>query len=349
MKKKEIESRIKVEALREIPDIYERINLQQIKIEPKKKQTFSFNFVRTLKLSLTSIFILVSGLFLYNYFLSPNSNTNTPLASETELIGFQTVSAAALLEQFNVTELNDTSNYDSIDLAFVPNESLNIDDYLDDINPFINLMETILNTDSNIKYTSFDSDVEDYEFAFTYNSQDLAKEAITYTVYYNQNPLSGIIKHKDKVYNFNFDNQETTVYLDEENYIIVNNNSDETQQKFSYQFYFNNQLRQENEIEIFRVQRALQVKATINKNGLMMKLHFQRKYLTNLDEIEIDYEIEENDNSIIGKFQVNLEFDQMMNIYRYHYIMSKNESFDRPRGPFSNPGYNTPPRFNTFL
>ncbi len=349
MKKIEIEARIRAEALKEIPDIYEKIDLNRIVIEPKTKRVWNFNFAKSLKLALTSIFVLVSGFFVFNYFFSPDSSTNTPLASETELLGFQTVSAAVLLEQVDVVEMSYSSSYDSEILYFGANENLNIDDYLNDINPFINLMETILNTDSNIQYTSFVSDLAEYEFAFTYSSKDLAKEAISYKIYYNKDPFSGIIIHKNLTYAFTHDNLQTTVYLNNENYISVTNNSDETQQKFAYQFYFNNQLQQENEIEVYRVQRTIQVRATINKSGATMRLYFQRKFYSNLDEIEIDYEIEDNNQSINGKFQVNLEFDQQMNMYRYRYVISKDEILNRPRGPFSNPASNFPPRFNTIL
>ncbi|MGD9761785.1 MAG: hypothetical protein AB7U52_05105 [Candidatus Izemoplasmatales bacterium] len=343
MKKIEIEARIRKAAIEEMPDIISRINLDNIVIEPRNRKTFNFNFPRFIKLAVTSIALVITAFFVYNSFFSSAINSNTPLESDVELLGFQTVTGAILLEDSDVAELSFTDFPEVTALSTtITSETININSYIEEINPFMHMMETILNTDNTISYETFTSDDELYTNAFSYTSSDLAKKELTFKIYYNQSEsqLNGVIKFSDKVYNFESNNSQTKVESDESNYIVVTDSSTDLQQKFNYKLYQNGLSVMENNLEIYRVQKNIQVKTMISKNGLIMNLYVQRKFFDNLDEFEVDYEIENEGQYINGQFQVNLEFDQEVNDYNYRYVLANNGSVDQPRGPFGGMGRN---------
>ncbi|MDT8336903.1 MAG: hypothetical protein RQ856_03635 [Candidatus Izemoplasmatales bacterium] len=351
MKEKEIISRINKATIEEMPDVLSRINLKNIVIEPQERKHFSFNFAKSIRLAVTSIVLLVTGFFVYNTFFSPISNSNTPLESDIEILGFQTITGAVLLDENNLVEMSYSGDTESIPLNALTTESLDIDDYIGEINPYIHLMETILNNNDSIKYQTFESDDPNYAYAFKYTSSDLAKNELTYRVYYNQidETISGKIEFSNQVYLFEKAQNQIKINIDENNYILVDDNSTSSQQQFRYNLYQNGEKIMENSLEIYKVQNSIQVRTRINKNGLSINLYIQRRYLNNLDELEVDYEIEESQRQINGEFKVNLEFDQQINGYKYCYVLGNNGPINQPRRPFSNHMNNDNPRFGTII
>lgn len=351
MKEKEILSRIDKATIKEMPDVLNRINLKNIVIEPQERKHFGFNFAKSIRLAVTSIALLVTGFFVYNTFFSTINNSNTPLESDIEILGFQTITGAVLLDENNLVEMSYTGDTESIPLNVLTTESLGIDDYIGDINPYIHLMETILNNNNSINYQTFESDDQNYAYAFKYTSSDLAKNELTYRVYYNQidENISGKIEFSDRVYLFEKTQNQIKINIDENNYILVDDNSTSSQQQFRYNLYQNGEKVMENSLEIYKVKNNIQVRTRINKNGLSINLYIQRRYLSNLDELEVDYEIEESQRTINGEFKVNLEFDQQINGYKYRYVLGDNGAINQPRGPFSNPMNNDNSRFRTII
>jgi hypothetical protein len=340
MKEKEIRERIKQTALNEMPDVYEKINLNNIQIEPRKRREFNFNFARNLKIVFTSFVLIVTGFFVYNFILNNNIDSNTPLASDMELLGFQTISGSVLLGDLEAEELSYDSFSNEIISLSSTTESISIDTYIDDINPLVHMMETILNSSSDIEYKEFDSDDEFYQYAFSYKSYDLAKNEVNFKIYYNKTneDFEGKVIIEDKMFEFDKDSLRLQVRASETNYINIENKSTDLQQTFKYSLYQDNELVLENDLELYRIQKNIQVRTRVTKNGVTMNLYFQRMYMNNLDELEVDYEIEDNQNRISGNFRIDLEFDQVMNGYHYRYVFSNNSTTNKPRGPFANPG-----------
>jgi len=332
MKEKEILSRIKETAINEMPDVSKKINLANIDIEPKVKRSFNFNFGKVLRLASVSIVLLVTALFAYNAFFNNSSSTLTPLASDTEILGFQTITGAILLEDSEVEDLNFIESDDVLPLSSMT-ESFMIDDYVEEMNPLIHLMETVLNESDSIKYQEFESDLENYQYAFEYKSYDLAKNEIKYRVYYNNDgeTLTGKVILNEKEYEFTKTNLQTRVYSSEENYILIDNESTSLKQKFNYRLYGIDGLVMENNMEISRVNNRLQVKASFKRNNSeTIVLNIQRSYQTGLDELEVEFEIKGQK----GSFRVMLEESQEFG-YRYRYILSENNQVNQPRGPFA--------------
>jgi hypothetical protein len=348
MKRKEIEARIKAEAIKEIPDVISRINLENINIEPKKKFVSSFNFARSLKVALTSLVLIFAVIFLINHFDTTGTSTATPLTNDVEILGFQIVSGATLLAEEGLVELSNQVDYniESLSQTYLSEDSLAIEDYFLEIDPIISLMEKILNQEGSANYQIVESDKDEFEYAINYITSDLSKEELIFKIYYNENPLNGIVEFNDMVYDFTIENNLIKVINSDGDYLTIDNQSDTLQQKFNFSYYKDDSLVQSDLIEIFKVNQALEVKSTSQRNQVVIKLQLQRKYNTNLDELEVDYEIITDKQSKQGNMNVNLEFVQAENRYRYRYTVSGDGEFERPRGPQENPGNNNPGRFN---
>ncbi|MDY0011042.1 MAG: hypothetical protein RBR96_04835 [Candidatus Izemoplasmatales bacterium] len=338
MKRKEIEAFIKQKALAEMPEVIDRINLDRITIEPKKRKVFNFNFGNFVKFASGMIALVVTGFIAYNALFSDNSNP--VLSTDTEVLGFQTITAAVLLDDANLVELSYSAPLEITELQMTTQEVMSIEDYVGDINPYMHLMETIINDNDSVKYEEFVSDDENYTYAFSYTSTDLSKNPVTYKVYYNLNEemASGKIKFGEKEFSFEAKKALTTVRIDSENYITVSDESTTTLQKFNYRLYQNGLKMSENNLEIYKVNNNIRVRTKVMKNGLSLNLDVKREFFNELDEFEVTYEIENQTNMINGNFRINLEFDSEENGYVYRYTFGNNNGgMNQPRGPFMGP------------
>jgi hypothetical protein len=292
--------------------------------------------------------LFFSSLFIYNLIFSDSSSSITPLESNIELLGFQTVSAASIFENSDVSDLSYTQLAQTTQLNNDSND-LDISDYIDSINPYIKLFETILNSDNLISYVQSESDLEGYDYLITYKTNTLDKNELVYKIYYNQFDQNneGIIKSQDKSYYFNQTTDAITVNYDEKSFIVISISEIESAQRFDYSLYKNNQIVSSNSIEIIRVKRNIEARLTINQNNLIMRLYGMRNLKSNLDELEIEYEINDKQNQTNGRIKVNLQFNQ--NEGKYHYVMTlpNNKKVDVPRpnmGPDHNPATTRPGR-----
>jgi energy-converting hydrogenase Eha subunit H len=341
MRKQEIEKRISEAANMEIPDVFSKINLENIKIEPVEKRHFNFNFGKIMKYAVSTFALIITAVLVYNNFFSPINNTNTPLETNEEIIGFQTVTGAILLDELNVVELSYSQDDYLTQLSDEVSEEIDVTDYLDEINSLIHVMESILNQDSDIIYESFVSDDQNYEYAFKYTTNDLADNEITYLVYYNNDTdnLNGKIVFGDKVFEFSEIDNKIIIKINDDNYIEVLNNSSEEQQEFNYRLYTDGNMVLENTMQLYRVAGALEVKSEVLKNGKILNLQAQRRFMSNYDELEVEYEIKENSRVKTGNFKVNLEFDQSINGFKYMYVFDNDDNgkVEGPRRPFDSP------------
>lgn len=353
MRKQDIEKRIRDAAINEMPDVFKRINLQNIEIEPVKKKYVNFNFGRIMKFAVSSFALIITAILVYNNFFSPINNSNTPLETNEEIIGFQAVTGAILLDELNIVELSYSENDYLTQLSTEIEEQIDVNDYLDEINTLIHVMESILNQDSDIIYESFISDDENYEFAFKYTTKDLADNEIIYLIYYNNNnendDVEGKIVFGEKIFEFTQIAGEIMISIDGDNYIEIVNNSSDEQQEFNYKLYIEGNMVLENTMQLYRVSRSLEVKSEVVKNGMVLRLQAQRRFLSNYDELEVEYEIQDNQRVANGNFKVNLEFDQTINGFKYMYVFDNDENgrVERPRRPFNspNPPTSRPGRF----
>ncbi|MCK5731691.1 MAG: hypothetical protein KAH13_01610, partial [Tenericutes bacterium] len=301
MKKEDIIRRIKNSALSEMPDVLNRINISNIEIEEPVIKNTPFNLKRAFSYTFTSIFILITGFGIFNFGVIPNITDNTPLESDTELVGFQIVSATTLFDSSAPVELAyTTSDYNIIELNNVDNP---IVDKLDYINRYMRLSETVLGNQNSLIYDEIDSTNPSYQYAFEYRSADLLDNLIVYEGLYNQIELDngtilrGIITHDDIEYQFSSSIHESNgvtfskyrIQTDQENYIEVTNNSNRIIQKFSYSVYVDGQLDNQSELTLTQKQNTFRAQIVINNQNEELTLNIMRDTQSDTKQFMVNY------------------------------------------------------------
>jgi len=339
MKKKDLIATIKQTALNEMPDVKNRIDITKIRIEPKPETVKSpFNFRKAVSVTFASLFILISGIFVFNFV---NIGTNvTPLESDTEIVGFQTVSAAALLDSFNVSELalTDESN-DVVELATT---SVTTEDSSDDIinqikliNHYLNMAETVLGNKNQYLYQTIESDMEAYEYAFQYNGTDMNGNLITYKGYYNivengeVQTEQGILIHDGVTFHYSsstIQNEGANLYryrirTTETNYVEVTNQSTASVQRFQYRVYRDDQLANTSTLTVTSKQNGLRANLNIqNQQGNQISLELKRDMSdTANQQFQVQYALTTDAGQTNGEFKVGLKYDEATQTYRYQY------------------------------
>lgn len=340
MKKNELLNKIKTQALNEMPDVFNRINIDNIYIEENEYEAVRtpFNLRRAFSYTFASLFILVSGFMIYNFGYLSLVNDSNPLESETELIGFQTVSAASLLSEIEVTELNSfDTNYFVTELS---QTAASIKDEIELINSYMNLAETVIGDEKNYVYNSIESDNPEYLYAFEYKGSDLKGNLITYKAYYNKSTtlsgdeiISGIISHNQKEYQFTstqVQNGEITtnqyrIYINSNNYVEVMDSSNKHFQKFTYQVYKDGNLQNSSEMTITSFKNNIKASMMITKNeNSQLVLEFERNS-TDFDNqgMMVKYNYTKGNNLQTGEFYVNLVSDSQSGVFKYQYKFDK--------------------------
>ncbi len=339
MKKKDIIASIKQSALDEMPDVIHKIDISKIIIEPAvSTERPKLNFYKAFSYTFASLFILVSGLLAFN--IISIGTDNTPLNSNTEIVGFQTVSGAALLDSFNkMDELSfNSDNLYIVELSTTtsvqtPDDS--IIDQIDTINHYLNMAETVLVNEKQYLYESMESDNPDYQYAYQYNGTDLLGNLITYYGYYNiietnnNQTEQGILIHNDTTFHYTSISIENGInsfyhyhiYVNESDFVEVINQSNNKVQKFQYNVYRNNQLTNTSTITITSIQNRLLAKINItNQNNQEITLNLERN-MSNISNqsFQVNYIINDSRNYSEGRFNVNLDYDNTTDTYHFRY------------------------------
>ncbi len=338
MKKKDIIASIKQSALDEMPDVLHKIDISKIEIEsvtPIEKP--KFNFHKAFSYTFASLFILVSGLLAFNII---NIGTDyTPLNSDTEIVGFQTVSGAALLDSFNnVDELSlSESNLDIFELSTttIQTPDNSIIDQINTINHYLNMAETVLVNEKQFVYKSVESDNPDYEYAYQYNGTDLLGNLITYYGYYNITETNagqieqGILIHDDTVFHYSSVTVQDGfnsiyryhIYVNEDDFVEVMNQSNNKVQKFQYNVYRNNQLTSSSTLTITSKDNKLLATLNItNQDNQEILLNLERDMSdVSNQSFQVNYMINNAQDQCEGRFTVRPDYDNTTDTYHFKY------------------------------
>ncbi|MFP4479022.1 MAG: hypothetical protein ACLFPM_06270 [Candidatus Izemoplasmatales bacterium] len=334
MKNKDIKERIRQSALKEIPDIRHKIDIKSINIEPKenhKKLGYPFN----MKLAFTSFLLLITGFLAFQ--ILNISDSTYPLDSDIEVLGFETISAQAMLEYSNIeeTDLNLKLNVDS---------QTNADDteaYLNDMTPMIELAELIVNNKDRISYEELTSNLEDYQNRIHFRAYNLTGDTIEYNIYYNQynGTIRGKIVNGDTDYEFIKSNETLRLNKNETDFVEVSNMQAKEVHEFVYRFVKNN-------IEQFSTNIRMEIQdnryeASFNyqdNKGIRISLMMRRQ---DQNTIDVDYNIEDQAKQMNGRFNVDVQNKQDTGqmVYRFIFDDASTAEEEKPgRGPDDNPG-----------
>ncbi len=351
MKKKDLIAKIRSTALNEMPDILNRIDVSKVNIEPKPESIRSpFNFKRALSYTFASLFILISGFMVYNFAYMPAILDSTPLESETEIVGFQTISSAALLDNLDITELAYTeSNYTVERLS---STTFDLEDQLDVINNYLNMAETVLGNENQFIYKEVESDNLEYSYAFQYNGTDLAGNLISYHGYYNlidngdSQIENGVLYHQDNTYRYQSFTTEIDrikyyqyrVKINEYNYVEVKNASNENIQKFNYKVYIDGEL--DNESSLTLISNKNNLKALIRimtDENEEINLELERNTENSeAQQFSVSYSYMNQQGSKTGNFTVDLDIDEITGEYQYQYQYGNDQVINKNREPKGN-------------
>ncbi len=323
MKRKDLIKEIKFKGLNDFKDV--NIDISNIDIEePVLYTKKSFSLKRGVALTFASIFILITGFFIYSFNVGNAFSDVTPLNSETEFLGFQTVSGAALISSYDITELSYTDSF--LEPVELSQTTFDITDELDLLSDYINMAETMFGSSHNYIYNDIESNNPDYEYAFDYKGMDLGGNLIEYSGYYNKNIdetgielTNGILINNQKTYTFtqmvSNSLSKFTVYVNTNNYVEVINMSLENSQSFQYNVYKGNQLYNSSVVNISQFQNDFEATITItNKYNKQLELKVTNQ--NDFDGFNIQYNYNNNQS---GKIKVNLVYDETSQMYRYQF------------------------------
>ena len=336
MKKKDLISKIRDMAIEEMPDVLDKIDINRIAIEDEPETIKTpLNLRRVLSYTFASLFILISGFTVFN-FIGTGTDTS-PLGSSTEIVGFQTVSAASLLESFELIDLSNVESTTNVTLLSETTTSVDEDpliSQLNMVNNYLNMAETVLAYENQYLYESVTSDNEAYAYAFTYKGTDLLGNLITYHGYYNiidQNGYQvelGILIHDETTYQYESmvsGEGETLTYryrvrVNAENYVEVSDSSDASDQRFSYRVYKNNELFNQSEISLVKNKQNLKANIQISSQSnqqITMDVERDRSDASK-QQFKVNYLMNGTTPSE-GNFTVSLQYNASTGQYEFQY------------------------------
>lgn len=331
MNNKDIKNKIKNQAIAEMPDVLDKINLQEITIEAVNEKTRK-NIWRTYinpRLIFTGLMLIVAGIIGFNIF-NNQSITEIPLETDYEVLAFETITSATLLEYTETEDLTTVYNNEIIELS--DNQANDVEKYLNEIKPLIELSELFINDQEKISYETLSSDLEDYQYLIKFKASDLTETIIQYKVYYNQTDsnIEGMIVLGENNYRFSKDNESFKTYKNDTDYIETAINTESNTQIFNYRMFKNNQLQFFTNMELIKQENQFSARFSFNNNkGLNISLEMRRM---NQNQFDVDYNIIDQSKNMRGRFNVDVETENSDSTYRFHFPDNSQACENRGRG-----------------
>jgi len=332
MNRNDLKNLIRETAISEMPDVLHKINLDQIDIIPASQPSkfHSWNFKRVLTYSFSFVFIGLISIVAYSAFAN-SQISYTPFETEDQIIAFQAISAASLLDNIDTTPLSFDVIPFSLDTTTI------LQNEIDVVNQYLNMMEIVLGDTSTMTTSSVDSDDSNYEYEIIYRNVDLVGDLIEFKLYYNivetetNTTLSGILYHDTVSYiiegivNEAGDGFSSFIAsIDSENYVNVENISTESSQQFQYQIYKNNAIQNEGEVSLALEKEILSASIDTTGQSCAFSLNVSRVKDSTMSKFQVKYSIKSGTILGDGEFEVGVEYNQSMGKYLYKYTMSSN-------------------------
>lgn len=359
MKRKELYRLIANKAEADLPDVYQKINLSEIEVIPEtaseKPKLFPLRSVFTASFSF--LVLLIVGVFAIQLLSEDPIPSYTPLETDAELIGFQAISAASLLGDLEIVDLSQSFTLLSEELDEDP-----IETQLDTINRYLNMLEVTLGSQNEMTYLEKPSDREGYTNCICFESIDLLDNPIAFELHYNlvasegKTLLTGLLINKDDEYAYSgeiyTENGEVrsrfTARINESNYVIVEDYSTATEQRFNYQLVQGGLLANQAMVRLESL--GKDVKAQIEMNAENHNFTLMVEKTAANDGFRVRYQVSNQNQDATGDIDVTVEFDSENQNYQYRYIVRNQMNTEakiftgkrRPKNiPTTMPGPNT--------
>lgn len=340
MNRKDLKERIKQSAMEEIPDIFDRMNINQISIKPEQKVSAYSRF--HFKWAISAFILVLMAIFTFQLFIqTPSSN---PFESDIELIAFQAVSAQSFIE-YSDDDLEQLSfSLSNEALILNVNDASDVEDYLADMSKMIEIGELLINEESQIQYQALDSDNENYQYKVRFSAVNLQGDNVEYDIYFNEldGEVEGLLVQSEKAYLFTKDTQGLKLYVYDNEYIYVQYEKSQSIHQFNFKY-----MKEANEVFSTRIDLVLEnatYQANFEYNNQMGKV-ITMQMIRNSDEtMDVDYDIKDNAKSYKGKFNVSVEDDEISGktIYRFKFgddseTQTNKPGNQKPNGPQGGP------------
>lgn len=349
MNKKQIESRIKMEANQvEIPDLKQqilaRVPNREVTVKEQKK---GFNFGVRFSYVLTLCLVVLLAVVIFN-------NNGTPINPVTKAVGDvekayakQVVTLAGFAADMNSVQ---TVSYVG---TLSETAGANYDDMAAKINEYFNAVSLLLD-ESNAKYEIEVLEDGEYTYKLTTKYMVLSDEYET-IIYYNEKPVDDKYKDKDDLdeiettivgyveqgelkKNFFGSKEieedeievEITLEIDEERFLKVSHEKESDEKEMKYEYYLrrpgeSSDPYKEIRIKCDEAEKRVSVKFKENDEEFEIKFHYNQN--DEKDRIEVNYQRgdETHDNIYID------EDEEDHNRYRYDFGDGKHSYGDKPK------------------
>lgn len=337
MKRRDLYQRIETAVDKAIPDVFSKIDLQSIPL-PERPESIRTkpSWQQALRYSV-SFLVLVGVLFLgfQLAFMFPQTQTH-PLETETDILGFQALSAIALVDSDALEELS----YQPLLFAFDSTTDFT-EAELDTINDYLNMLEMALGNQESA-FELIDSDRTEYPVCLRIRRTDLLKQTHEIKVYYQQETADaeiiyqGVVTEMEAEYAFSASSQDLTTHqpsffrlqIDPLNTVTITDNSDETGQKFIFQT-----LRSGSEsatVEIALTATKNQLRASMKLNILNKQIALKVEKNQENNGFNVEYETEKNSEMHKGNMDIQVTYDEVANRYQYHYTIRNRQGNTQP-------------------
>jgi hypothetical protein len=324
MKRKDIKMLIRKTALQDMPDVFDRIDLNLVNNDSRthvdKAPRIVFNFTKALKFASIVLLLGITSVFVYSQMLNPSSEVMA-METDAELIGFPAISGANLINSMQTLDLSQQ--------IFLPLEigsgTLLPEEELDTLNLYLNAMETMLGDKNDLSYIITENADNEYRYLLEYQTIDLLGTSLTYQMHYNlvaqdgnENIMimEGVILIGDNEYvlngtyrvNGSVSNMKLKVMIDAENYILIEDLTTNGNQIFSYKSYQNGLLTDSVRIGLSLTESRIVGNLKIISDDTTVEYRIKRNDIEDaMEGMTITYQYQKGSVSETGIIDVDIE------------------------------------------
>lgn len=327
MKNTEITKRLKSESKALLPDsgfkdsIKDELFSKEIKVTAPENRVKFWNLQKLT--AVATVLILVATAIVLAIVFKKDDGINPPVTTTEQAVkeayAFSAFSAGMILGSFD--EASGTASAAAADAT---------DEQVEFINKYINMVDSILTSAPSV--TEISSDRAEYSVKLQVMSYDLFGNSYNYFIYYNEtqsetseedSTIAGIMLIGDEVYTVSGEKTveggefgiSLNAYLDENNYVIVEQGIDTAEKEYSYKVYESGEMVNSFGFKINKDGNSTEANIRISEGTAVTNFSYSVK--KNTSEIEIV--ISDSESATTATVLVRCQKTGNSQIYRYEY------------------------------
>lgn len=350
-KKKDIENQIREDFKNTTPNVLKSIDFHEhIERKPRRipwyKRKFTYATTGVFLLILLSVFVI--GDPLEDSPILPNTNgpsQRLQISEKEAHYSLSAMSAVTLLDNGVLTN-GTVENQSSLQQLFnAQSNPMNtrINERLDVVNGYMNMLEPIIKGEENFKFSSSPSTMDAYSIMVRFTGKDLSGETFEYTMHYNETQIdedeyaiNGIMVVGDTHYELEgeieLDDAEVELNLiayhpnESDSYIEIHQEIEDDEQSFEFEFVRNGDTIYESTLEIAFDDDEIVVEIELETPDEEIELEFIYTYGETLD-IVIEFEIASDTVDEAGIITVSIIEEDGKSYYEYTIMIEDGETY----------------------